>query len=270
MNKIDSIGFWTQHFPNLSINSKSTLSNDHIFCSITDGYFKGRLDDLVNPTILLAATIEKLISIDMPVPFIFVFDETWQCFGRLNQVLSQILGSDYKILPDFWAWHIGPGGCGWQPHRERGKKSLAPDGSPLSITVWIPLSESNEQNSCIYLVPINHDKTYNTNDEMNFNSIEQAISLPAKPGDFLIWNHAILHWGSKAGPCQNGPRISMALEFQRGEIQPFNSPLITPSLQLTFEQRLSLIAKQLVQYRHMQPLSLELLDWIQQYIDFNN
>jgi hypothetical protein len=53
-------------------------------------------------------------------------------------------------------------------------------------------------------------------------------ALPGTPGDFC-WNQAVLHWGSKSSRFAPHPRLSMALEFQRGDVTPFNKPLVPPS-----------------------------------------
>jgi hypothetical protein len=55
----------------------------------------------------------------------------------------------------------------------------------------------------------------------------------------------------------------MALEFQRGDIPPFNSPEIALPANLAFDQRLRLISKQILQYQHMYPLDPKLADLAQ-------
>jgi hypothetical protein len=76
-------------------------------------------------------------------------------------------------------------------------------------------------------------------------------ALPAKPGDFLVWNQAVLHWGSLSSEFAEAPRISMALEFQRGDIAPFREPLLDHETLPTFSERVRLIAMQILQYTHM-------------------
>jgi hypothetical protein len=44
------------------------------------------------------------------------------------------------------------------------------------------------------------------------------------------------------------------MEFQRGDAPPIDFPLIRPRPLLSFEQRLWLVAKQIVQYEHMERL----------------
>ena len=76
-------------------------------------------------------------------------------------------------------------------------------------------------------------------------------ALPAQPGDVLVWNQAVLHWGSRSSPRAAETRVSMAFEFQRTDSEPFAQPIIPPGTPLSFEMRLKLIARQVLQYRHM-------------------
>jgi ectoine hydroxylase-related dioxygenase (phytanoyl-CoA dioxygenase family) len=229
---------------------------------VVDGYVRGRCDALLRNAGRLADAIGKLVKLEIPIPFLFLFDEAWQCFAALHPLLVRILGRGYKALPDFWAWHVGPGERGWAPHRDRGRKSLAPHGVPLALTVWIPLSEANVDNSCIHILPPRHDKTYGTERELEFDVASPEVRpMPASLGEYLCWNQSVLHWGSEAGTCPTGPRMSLAAEFQRGDIAPFNEPLIAPLATLHFGERLVLIAKQLYQYRHTSLLSPEWRSW---------
>jgi hypothetical protein len=50
----------------------------------------------------------------------------------------------------------------------------------------------------------------------------------------------------------------MAFEFQRGDVAPFNQPMLPPLWVWPLEPRLWLIAKQILQYKHMYPLSPEM------------
>ena len=81
------------------------------------------------------------------------------------------------------------------------------------------------------------------------------LALPATAGSFLAWNQAVLHWGGRASRLATAPRISAAFEFQRADQPAFNRPLLNPARLPSFTERLGLIAKQVLQYRHMYPLS---------------
>ncbi|GAA4329988.1 hypothetical protein GCM10023165_03190 [Variovorax defluvii] len=210
----------------------------------------------------------------LPAVFAWVFDEPWACYERLRPVLSNFLGDDYRTMPAFWAWHVDPqkGESGWKPHRDNRRAALAPDGSPCTLTCWIPLSDANPLNSCMYIVPAHMDPGYDIPAGMPEPPAPAfaARALPATPGDYLIWNQRVLHWGGPTSEFAEHPRISMALEFQRGDIPPImqsfqlggdRPPL--PSLleqgsRPNFGMRLMLIARQILQYQHMYGLSEEL------------
>lgn len=272
LDSIASQEFWRREFPELSLCSTSFAEEPAGFDAdslkdienhlAADGYVHGRCGTLLRDAGRLVGAIEKLFKMEIPIPFLFIFDEAWGCFAPLHPLLVRLLGRGYKGLPDFWAWRIGLGGKGWAPHRDRGRKSLAPNGLPLALTVWIPLSEASVENSCIHLLPPRHDKTYGTEREFELDVASPEVRpVPASPGEYLCWNQSVLHWGSEAGPCPNGPRMSLAAEFQRGDIAPFNEPLIASLATLRFSERLVLIAKQLYQYRHTSPLSPEWESW---------
>lgn len=203
---------------------------------------------------LMAGTIRRFSADGISPVFAFLFDEFWAPFHALDALLGGVLGR-YAMLPDFWAWNVDPqkGESGWAPHRDQGRVSLAPDGAPLSLTCWIPLTEATPLNGCMYIVPAAMDPVYGTPHEKDHHRIElsAARALPAKPGDFLVWNQAVLHWGGRTSRRAEHSRVSMAMEFQRQDIEPFNLPLLPPGKPVPFELRLQLVAKQLLQYRHM-------------------
>jgi hypothetical protein len=218
-----------------------------------DGYF-GDCDprlQILAPAI--AQTVRKLVRSGLPPVLVWIYDEPWECFRRLKSVIGFFLGADYKVLPSFWAWHVDPHNneAGWGPHRDKSVGSLAPDGAPLSLTCWIPLSEANPLNSCMYVVPAYLDPHYNTGDNAPFQTPHLARAVPAKPGDFLVWNQAILHWGGLTSEFGEQPRISMALEFQRGDIAPFRPFLLNHEVLPPFGERVRLVSRQILQYTHM-------------------
>jgi len=84
-------------------------------------------------------------------------------------------------------------------------------------------------------------------------------AVPATAGSMLAWNQAVLHWGGRASQLAAAPRSSAAFEFQRGDRPPFNKPLLDPAQAPPFRQRLGLVGKQVLQYKHMyHPLSPEI------------
>lgn len=260
--------FWRARFPDLRINGPEEdflarpLSNEATVRAAQrmalEGYFRDSDEGLIDLSARLSAAVSRLVEHGIPPVFIFMFDEAWAAFHRQTRMIASFLGPDYQALPDFWAWHVDPRGgeAGWSPHRDRGRISLAPDGSPLLLTVWIPLTAATPETSCMYMLPANKDPNYGGPNETTFKIDPPAVrALPGQPGDWFCWNQAVLHWGSQTSPFGAHPRISLALEFQRGDITPIRPTQLNARPNLTFRQRLVLICAQILNYQHMYPLS---------------
>lgn len=264
--------FWRERFPALSISAPlafdryapaMSLSDQdrvlHLARMAQEGYFQHQQPALAEVAPRLAAAAQTCVDMGLPPVFLFVFDEVWQCFYGLSPALTQFLGPQLCALPDFWFWHVDPGRdeSGWSPHVDKGAHALDPQGRPLSLTAWIPLNEVTPLKSCMYVLPARHDPEYGvpTAERRVGFDVTKARALPGGPGDWFCWNQSVLHWGSASSPFVKEPRISMALEFQRGDIAPFNEPLIRAPEKLDFNARLWLVAKQVLQYRHMYALS---------------
>ena len=210
---------------------------------------------------LMAEAVRGLSSEGLSPVFAFLYDEFWLPYCQLDTLFRELIGSTYAMLPDFWIWNVDPkkGEAGWAPHRDKGSATLRADGMPNSITAWIPLTEATPLNGCMYIVPARLDPTYGTNREGEWRfELPSIRALPAKPGDVLIWNQAVLHWGARSAPQGRESRVAMAIEFQRGDVPPINPPLLKPCVLLPFEQRLKLIARQVLQYRHMYKVAPDL------------
>lgn len=257
--------FWRDLCPHLTIESADdvgqalpTQSLDRIDSRMKrDGYFGDRDAELERLAPAIGAAVEASLDLNLAPVFAWVYDQPWQCYQRLRGIIGHILGTDYLLLPDFWAWHVDPqkSESGWPPHRDKNFGSLARDGSPISLTAWIPLVDANPLNGCIYIVPAHQDPFYNTQHAAEQKDglmyLPRARALPAKPGEYLIWNQAVLHWGGASSEFADAPRMSIALEFQKGRVPPFNQPLLEKFPAPNFPTRLRLIGKQILQYRHM-------------------
>ncbi len=178
--------------------------------------------------------LKKMFDADIPPVFAFVYDEFWELQARLRFIVESFLGEGSKLMPTVWIWYVDPArereilqeenkelvtrtlySGFYGPHRDKGKKGLYPDGSPKILSFWLPLTEANSLNSCIYLIPANRDPTYNTEEEESWLFKRPDIrALPAKPGDILFWNEAVVHWGSRPAPERKvPPRISIGFEY---------------------------------------------------------
>jgi len=225
-----------------------------------DGYLQGNADWGLDVK-LMADTVRALSAANLSPLFAYLYDEFWYPFFKLHLLHGALLGGRYCLLPDFWILNVDPtkGEAGWRPHRDKGRRALFDDGSPKSVTTWIPLSAATPLNSCLYIVPAQHDPTYATADEAEMKFGYQSIrALPANPGDFFIWNQAVFHWGGRTSPHAAESRVSMAFQFQRADVPPFNSFPIDPLRVPPFEARVKLIAQQLYRYRHMYELDPKL------------
>jgi hypothetical protein len=208
----------------------------------------------------LAQGVATLSARGIPPVFCYLYDGYWDVFAHLGPMLAELLGPDYRIIPNCWAWHVDPRGDerGWAPHRDIGRWALLPDGMPKCISAWIPLTDASPLNGCMYLVPADRDPTYNTENEGLVQvNLQDVRALPAAAGSVLCWNQALLHWGAHAADRPLAARISISFEFQRADVQPINLPLLDPLDIPDFTLRLRIIAKGLLHYCEKQPLGVD-------------
>ena len=262
--------FWLARAPGLHIGDEEVFRTAHAFRPGNEqaadlaarikqeGYFQIAHDTGMNLK-LMADTVRRFSADGISPVFAFLFDEFWAPFHALDALYGCILGG-FGMLPHFWVWNVDPakGDSGWNPHRDMGHVSLRPDGTPIAITTWIPLSEANPLNSCMYIVPAHADPVYGTPQDKEWRfDLPSIRALPAQPGDIFVWNQAVLHWGSRSSPRATESRVSMAFEFQRPDSPALGEPILQPGKVLPFETRLKLIARQLLQYRHMYRLDAQ-------------
>ena len=267
--EVDSLDQWRGFCPRLRIEGGISRPG-HRFDRIGELLGDLRVEGYVHvPDVLAPAEVEPLRGCvellhrsGIPLAFAFVYDEFWSVYQQVSHFLSAALGDGYRALPDFWAWCVPASdqGAGWGPHRDRVQPTLEPDNSPHSLTVWLPLTDAVPLNGCMHVLPAHLDERFRTREwggeDNNRVSDPQAIrALPATAGSFLAWNQALLHWGGRASRLAAGPRISVAFEFQRADVPAFNQPLLDPQRMPSFTERLGLIGKQVLQYRHMYPLA---------------
>jgi hypothetical protein len=256
-------------YDNQSIISYKNLVQDKNYL-VKQGYLHKKNSNFKVPISLMKKSITGIVNYKLPPVFAFVYDEFWYIQFQLRMLLEKFLDKNYKQLPDFWAWHVSSGQSGWGPHRDKAEGSLFKNSLPKSLTVWIPLSKASPINSCMYMLPANKDKFYN---KPKLNSgfpgaLSDIRALPAEAGDVLMWTQEVYHWGSSS--CEdslNEPRISIAFEFQRSDVAPFNTLLLEPNLLPTFNDRLALISMQILQYTHMYGFKKDLVYWAQSYIE---
>lgn len=275
---LDDLDTWRRLAPALHVQDSAFLSNQRPLALDADalaqvqravredGYFHLPPQPWNLPTQAMADAIRRLDAQGIPLPFAFVYDEFWLLFWRMHRVLEGLLGPAYLRLPDFWAWLVNPqrNDSGWRPHRDRNHGALFDDGSPRAFTLWLPLTDATPDTSCMYVVPAQRDATYGKGRIEGWQpALADIRALPAAAGSALGWTQELLHWGSSAHPRETRVRISVAMEFQSAQTPPFNQPLMPADQLPSFAVRLQLIGKQILQYRHMYPLSDAVADLAQ-------
>ena len=206
--------FWLDLAPDLHIDdedfcqrTKVVDTNSYDIMTIKElivdeGYVK--FDQLLSNEYFdeMKALIHKLHELNIPTPFCFIYDEFWLLFMKLHYIIGGILDDDYYRLPDFWAWRINAPSeqSGWSIHRDKGWNTIFNDtGLPKTISVWIPLTDIDCTNSCMYVIPANRDPTYKTLGDIRESKywpdiLPNVRALPGKAGTVLIWNQQIWHW----------------------------------------------------------------------------
>ena len=266
---VDDVQFWRELFPEFNIEAdrqapRFPVSDPGGLLELirSEGYV--HVPDVVAEEAVQAVRrcVERLDEAGIPLAFAFVYDELWELFRGAAAYIETLLGGDYLMLPAFWVWYVAPsnGAAGWRPHRDRGNVALDADNTPQSLTVWLAFSEATTLNGCIHVLPMSLDDRFPVGyfEGEGSNTVVQpqnVRALPASAGSLMAWNQNLLHWGGRASRMATGPRCSAAMEFQRADLPPVQVPAVDPSFTLTFQERLALIAKQILQYQHMYPLT---------------
>lgn len=270
---IRDVEFWREFFPTFHIENKTLFEQrapyqiDEIDLDAainglkTEGYF--HLEQVLAPQELeeLQKCVLKVNQhLEWPI-FALVYDEFWHIISRLSSLCQTVLGPQYWILPAFWIWHLDPQQeqAGWKPHRDFLQTTLRRDNMPNTLTIWIPFTDTDPLNGCIYVVPAPRDKNYPHNlANTQIDDFRDIRAIPAKAGAVLGWNSLILHWGGRSSIHAKNVRMSFAFELQRGDIPARQPHLLRPSDLPDFNSRLHFIGKEMLRYQHMYQLPNEM------------
>ena len=224
------------------------------------GYFQ--LDSVFHADELarVRAAVDAVQGAGLPPLFVFAYEDPWLLYASLSALLRSVLGSEYRSLAAFWAWQLDPlkADAGWPRHRDRTFRTVNDDGHPDVVTIWLAITDATPDNGCIRVVPRDRDPEYDGHlARLSFRASD-ARELSAPAGSVLGWTHQLIHWGGRASRAASAPRISLSAEFQSRSKSPYDAQLdrIPPPL----EERLALMATQLLKYRHMQSPSPALFD----------
>ena len=270
LKDISSIKFWEDFIPGMAITECPFLGckgdlTDHAKSLDKTKYVKQmKQDGYVNLQGILPAermekmaqVILKLVENDLPPALCFVYDEFWQIYKDIAPVMSPIIGDNYMISLNRWAWHIPPDGsyAGFGPHRDMVGSRFPPlqaDGLPMITTAWIPLREVHAENACLYLLPQQCDPNIPGNMiklGVPFERLQDIKALPAKAGAIMSWNGNVMHWGGRASPWADEPRISIGVYLMRLKGATLSGVRTGISDPVTFDFRLGAIGAVLEHY----------------------
>ena len=202
----------------------------------------------------LVRGIEALRKRDLPAAFIYAFDEPWTIGERVRLRIAALVGSDYRLVEDVWAWHVPPGTGGWPPHRGIADVRLDRE-APEVLNVWVALSEVTTDRACIHAVPLDEDPGYPDALERLDAPLASVRALPVNAGDALFWNANTLHWGGRCAPRAEGPRVSCSFTLCRADaVDRFAELRLLPPLE-TFDHaaRMDAVARMILLYGDGQP-----------------
>ena len=200
----------------------------------------------------------------LPPVYIYVYDQPWQLFATLHPLIGRFLSEDFRLLPNFWAWHRATekGSSGGTPHRDCQAETRFADGLGgellMSLSLWVPLTDATTDNGCMHVLPRAMEQRYDPPlDDPDRIDLNEGIALPAKAGSVLGWPQDLYHWSGQATGRSTTPRISLSLEFQNPAFEPLRAPLLDITNPPTLDERLALIAEQIPRYRHMEQLDFD-------------
>ncbi|OSO94233.1 mitomycin antibiotics/polyketide fumonisin biosynthesis protein [Cylindrospermopsis raciborskii CENA303] len=287
----ENIDYWRNLNPNSQIsdfpfsslsypcNNTPDLQKEYRLQLQQEGYFQ--TNPVIPPQIIqeMLTCIETVKKAGFPTMFALVYDIFYHGFSYFNSILTDLLGSQYQLIPNFWIYYIEPSdhGKGFEPHRDAEyKNTIDSNGIPTVLTVWVAITDATPLNSCMYIVPANRDPQYRdaiqdlTTGGTKF-ALEDIRALPTSAGTVSFWDQYVFHWGSRGSQRAKNPRISYAMYFQRGDISPVDNVAITIPSNLNFQTRLGLICRGLYRYSYMQfketPGTTPVVDFMLRHIE---
>lgn len=207
----------------------------------------------------LGEILERIEAQGLPALFAYVLDAFWEPLDRLVPLVEAALGP-VDVLADAWAWHIppGPGRAGWPPHRGTYELVRGLDGRPGLVNVWVALSEVSHATACMHVVPFSRDPGYPDALRREPLATTGAVAYEMAGGDALLWDANSIHWGGPMLPGAPHARTSFSYTLRArsqsgaSALAPFE--VVPDWRRATLQDRLDLVAVQLLRYGHMDPL----------------
>ena len=249
--------FWNDLVPHLTISDVpwSAEANKEVAREVTPVERFGETGYVSIPALLsaeittaLADGLDALTAANLPTPFLFMYDEAWKAYGQLDAEIARLMGPDYLLGGDLWAWSLEPtrGAHGWTPHRDSMYKvpDCADDGEPNYASMWISLTEVTADNGCICVVP-RKDSPLGVG---SADVADKGVPLLAPQGSLLGWAPDIIHWSLPVTGADVVGRKSMAVFAQRNDIGPLSWDMLRVGEPVSFDYRLGMVCRQLLRY----------------------
>ena len=222
---------------------------------VHEGYFQTK--PVINQSQLahLIELIDGVMSAGHPPAYALVYDEFFAIMAGLSKLISSLLGQGFLMVPDEPDVYFIPTSdehSGSGPHRDtlRFPDMYTDQGVPKVINIWIPITDSTTQNSCMHVIPAHYDGDYKTPRSMHElpdhlpNQVLQKVrALPAAAGSILGWSTELIHWGGMSSDQAELPRLSFAMYFQRGDCAKYHPSAMAPTSRIPFDFRLYCIEK---------------------------
>jgi ectoine hydroxylase-related dioxygenase (phytanoyl-CoA dioxygenase family) len=171
----------------------------------------------------LAKAVRQLEEHGWPPTFLLMFDEAWAVIENFSDIMSRMSGGN-RLNFDILVWRIDPNKdqAGFSPHRDRQPENVyqsfrgGKSGKGAKYTtMWLALTDANEENSCLYMIPKFVDPGYLEGDEFDEKSplgtsevgpifrclstktkFQHVRCVPANKGSAVVFTHRTIHWGS--------------------------------------------------------------------------
>ena len=106
-----------------------------------------------------------------PSAFVFAYKQPWLVIERLFDFAASVMGTeDLAIEPSVFAWLLDPpsgnveraGNNGFHlPHRDFSFTETFDDcGALKALSIWVPLSDVDARNGCMFVLPKEFDATH--------------------------------------------------------------------------------------------------------------
>eukprot|EP01127_Copromyxa_protea_P019275 TRINITY_DN620_c0_g1_i6.p1 TRINITY_DN620_c0_g1~~TRINITY_DN620_c0_g1_i6.p1 ORF type:complete len:470 (-),score=92.62 TRINITY_DN620_c0_g1_i6:456-1832(-) len=202
----------------------------------------------------IAESVVLLMQYGYPPTFIAMYDEIWVMLNDISDFIESV--SHTRPNVDFVTFYVNPDldQAGFLPHRDRcmdnPEETFFDDGAPKYSTVWIPLTDACTDNSCLCVIPKQHDPGYMNNSTRFVDpyGLQNIKVLPCEAGSVIWMSHRIVHWGTAGTKGYHTPRIAIACGFASEDFEPPYFDIDTQLPFPDFDIRLSFVGGQALLY----------------------